>query len=121
MRRESFPRGSRLTRRRDYLRVQQGGERVYLPRFLVMIERQAAPSAVAHVRLGVTVTRKVGSAVMRNRIKRLVREVFRRRRGELRGVADMVWVAKRSASSTSFHEVWRGFDRVARRLSGQER
>jgi ribonuclease P protein component len=45
-------------------------------------------------RLGITVTRKVGNAVRRNRIKRLVREWFRARRDEL-GPCDLVVVAKR--------------------------
>lgn len=48
-------------------------------------------------RLGVTVTRKVGKAVKRNRIKRLVREAYRRERASLPVGIDMVWVAKRDA------------------------
>jgi ribonuclease P protein component len=45
-------------------------------------------------RLGITVTRKVGKAVRRNRIKRLVREWFRTYSGTL-GARDVVVVAKR--------------------------
>jgi ribonuclease P protein component len=46
------------------------------------------------VRLGITVTRKVGNAVRRNRIKRLVREWFRCRQQEL-SPCDLVVIAKR--------------------------
>ncbi len=46
------------------------------------------------VRLGITVTRKVGNAVQRNRIKRLVREWFRGRQQEL-SPCDLVVIAKR--------------------------
>jgi len=45
-------------------------------------------------RLGITVTRKVGGAVRRNRIKRLVREWFRGRREELKS-CDLVVIARR--------------------------
>ena len=45
-------------------------------------------------RLGITVTRKVGSAVRRNRIKRLAREWFRSRSREF-GSCDLVLIAKR--------------------------
>ena len=45
-------------------------------------------------RLGITVTRKVGGAVRRNRIKRLVREWFRGRQEELKS-CDLVVIARR--------------------------
>lgn len=45
-------------------------------------------------RLGITVTRRVGNAVRRNRIKRLVREWFRQR-GDGLGACDLVVIAKR--------------------------
>ncbi len=48
-------------------------------------------------RLGVTVTRKVGNAVVRNRIKRQTREFFRRRRADL-GCWDINVIAKRQAA-----------------------
>lgn len=50
------------------------------------------------IRLGITVTRKVGNAVRRNRIKRLVREWFRQRRESVKGL-DLVIIAKRDFPS----------------------
>jgi ribonuclease P protein component len=61
------------------------------PLFLVFILARSDGEAA---RLGITVTRKVGNAVRRNRIKRLVREWFRQRRAELDSW-DVVVVAKR--------------------------
>jgi ribonuclease P protein component len=66
-------------------------------------------------RLGITVTRKVGNAVARNRIKRLVREVFRQHRARLPPGLDIVWVAKQQAAGASFAEVLDDFEALLRR------
>lgn len=125
MKPEGFPRFCRIRRRRDYLRVQGRGQKVHVRHFLVFASRQRPQSregGVAHARelaptrIGVTVTRKIGNAVCRNRIKRLVREAFRRRRGEFVPGWDMVWIAKRGANKVAFAEVLSGMKVVSRQL-----
>ncbi|MEM1413333.1 MAG: ribonuclease P protein component [Myxococcota bacterium] len=82
----------RVRARASYRRVQRQGVKVHTRSFIIMVHVSEAPTGSA--RLGVTVTRKVGNAVRRNRIKRVVREVFRRNRA-LFPPADIVFVAKR--------------------------
>ncbi len=67
------------------------------------------------VRLGITVTRKVGGATVRNRIKRYVREAFRRKRGSFTPGYDMVWVAKQSAATVGYAEVVAAMDALGKR------
>ena len=69
-------------------------------------------------RLGVTVTRKVGKAVHRNRIKRLVREAFRRERRRFAPGLDLVWIAKRDATAATFERTQRDMRRLAEHLKG---
>ena len=64
----------RLPNRRDFLRV-QAGRRVAMPGFVLQIA--PAPPAIPAVRVGFTVSRKVGNAVVRNRVRRRLREVVR--------------------------------------------
>ena len=82
-------------RRSDFLRATRDGRRVTATHFLVFVyDRRDGRTA----RLGITVTRKVGNAVFRNRIKRLVREWFRPRRTQL-GSRDLVVIANRGIPS----------------------
>ena len=59
-------------------------------------------------RLGVTVTTKIDKrAVVRNRIKRRLREIFRLNRGRLKEPLDLVIVARRGAAACGFAEMER--------------
>lgn len=67
-------------------------------------------------RVGITVSRKVGKAVVRNRVKRLVREVWRRRRGLLPQGMAVVFVAKKTAIQMSYASLLMQFEHLAHRL-----
>ena len=68
-------------------------------------------------RLGVTVTRKVGPAVQRNRIRRWVREAFRRVRTRFAAGTEMVWVAKQTAAAGCYAEVVADMNTMVERLA----
>ena len=69
----AFPPAVRLRSRREYDAVQRGGRRVSA-RFVTLLAR---PGAAPHDRLGLVASRKIGGAVIRNRAKRRLREIFR--------------------------------------------
>lgn len=84
----------RLRQRVDYVAVQSTGKKLH-GRHLLAIARAREESEPG--RLGITVTKKVGNAVVRNRIKRLLREWMRLHGWVPRGW-DLVLVAKDSAA-----------------------
>jgi ribonuclease P protein component len=86
---------SRLRRRADYLTVQEAGTKLHGRHLLAITRKRLAPDLVG--RLGITVTKKVGNAVVRNRIKRLLRE-WLRTNGWVPTGWDMVLVAKDTAA-----------------------
>jgi ribonuclease P protein component len=55
------------------------------------------PNPDGRSRLGLVVSRRVGKAVLRNRVKRILREVFRRNKGRLPAPLDVVLVPQREA------------------------
>ena len=117
MRARGFPAKLRLKQRREFLRVQRGGRKHHVRHFIVFVSRrqEGGPDQPAPTRLGITVTRKVGNAVTRNRIKRLVREVFRQHREQLPVGLDVVFVAKQQAATATFAEVLDDFQALVRR------
>ncbi len=97
---EGFPKAVRVRRRREYLAVSRAGERRQSAHFTLV----CAPTRGA-TRLGITVTRKVGGAVARNRIKRRVREAFRRDPQHLVAGHDVIVIAKHGAADVPSREV----------------
>ena len=63
-------------------------------------------------RLGVTVSRKVGNAVVRNRVKRRIREWFRRDRSAIGPGLDLVVIARPSAARMSGAQAFASLSRV---------
>lgn len=86
----AFPKQARVRKRREFLQIQNAGRRVATRHFLIVY----ACSGDGPPRLGITVTKKIGNAVVRNRIKRAVRETFRTHAASLRRGASMVVIAR---------------------------
>ncbi len=95
--RESFPKEARLTRRSEFLLLSRRGRKFYTPHFIIIRRDNDRLGK----RLGVTVSSKVGNAVARNRVKRRLREFFRRGREHFRPDQDTVIIARRGAAELS--------------------
>jgi ribonuclease P protein component len=89
--------GGRLSRSEDFARVYRAGRSV-ANKYLVLyyFERSEPPPSVAAggQRIGFSVSRRLGSAVDRNRVKRVMREALRMHAGRLCGNMDMVIIAR---------------------------
>jgi ribonuclease P protein component len=117
--RQGFGRGDRLRRRNEFLRAYRSGGRRggrYATLFVVA-------NGLGHPRLGVTASRKTGKSVVRQRLKRRVREIYRRwhRRTELPPV-DLVVNLKPTAAAAGFAELRQELERqMVSLLAGAER
>lgn len=90
-----YPKAARLRRRAEYLALQRRGRRRQTPNFL--LASAVNPHGTA-ARIGITVSAKVGNAVVRNRVKRAVREIFRAVRPSLEPTLEVVVIARPSAA-----------------------
>jgi ribonuclease P protein component len=113
----SYPASVRLKRRPDFSAAQGRGRKIHTEHFVVcLLVRKADPTSTERParlppddgpRLGITVTKKIAGAVGRNRVKRVVREVFRCNRSQFPSGTDVVVIAKDGAPSLSRAEVER--------------
>ncbi len=92
----------RLRCRREFLRVQRKGNRGVTSHFVVYA--RIVPTQ-AFSRLGLTVSRKVGNAVVRNKVKRRLREIFRRNKQHFPVGYDFVMIARPGTVELSFEEL----------------
>lgn len=111
----SFPKSARLRTRREFLQVQEaernGGQSVQVSAACLLA--LALPNGLEQVRLGLTVSSKVGNAVTRNRIRRQLREWFRTHIEALPKGHDVVIIARNSAATATREELAAAFARAA--------
>lgn len=93
--------------------MQDGGRKFHTDSFLVFVLRQ---ESAGPARVGVTASRKLGGAVQRNRVKRLVREAFRRHKLLFPSGIDVVFIAKKSAVDADYPQVVREIEKLCRRF-----
>jgi ribonuclease P protein component len=114
----AWPRTARIRKRADYLAVQSSGRKIRGRNFLVVVGEVSGQGA-ALGKTGITVSKRVGNAVTRNRIKRWVREYARQSPGRgWRGAGrDAVVIALPAAAKlTSFAQVSRELASLEGRL-----
>ncbi len=91
-------RTDRLRKSRDFQRISRQGMRMTSAHFAAIVGRHHCDDGGTDPTLGITVSRKVGAAVERNRLKRCIREWFRQHRSVLPRGAALVVIARRGAA-----------------------
>jgi ribonuclease P protein component len=110
----SFPKTRRLTRASEYERVKRDG---VMRRGKLLMLNVAPMENSGQWRVGFVTSRRVGGAVVRNRIRRRLREIVRQYQRALRGGFWMVLVARRDAANASYQQLEHEWLRLARRAS----
>jgi len=110
-----FKKADRILKRSEFVELSEIGVKVHTELFLALV----APGRTDRWRMGVTVSRRVGGAVQRNRIKRLVREYFRLHRHLLKGQFDINVIAKPAAADRTNPVVYLALQELFEKVSIQ--
>ncbi|MCU0599498.1 MAG: ribonuclease P protein component [Desulfobacterales bacterium] len=116
MKRYGFTKSDRILKHSGYSSLSQLGKTVRDQFFIIVF----ANGNNQRSRLGITVSKRVGNAVMRNRLKRVVREFFRLNRDLIKGHWDFNVIAKKDAADLTHHQAFLAlmqlFGKMARKI-----
>ena len=107
---KGFPKSVRILRSKDFRRVYEHGARYSGPYFAAFYVRR--PDSEAGPKIGFTVPRSLGGAVVRNRIKRRVREAVRLRLDQLSPQWEIVFNPRRAAKDSPLTELTREIEKL---------
>ena len=117
---ERLRKAERLLTGRDYRIARRGSQRYVTANIVVLASRGQQP----WTRIGITASRKVGPAHERNRVKRRLRDIFRRNKLRLPAGLDVVWIVRTAATSASYEALRRdaaeGTEAAARKLNRRD-
>jgi ribonuclease P protein component len=109
----SFPKTERLLKRACFTRLSSFGKKVQTRYFIALI----SPGITDKNRIGLTVSKRVGKAVERNRIKRVIREFYRSRRSTLAGPRDINIIARKQVSDLANGRIFVELDNLFKKIA----
>jgi ribonuclease P protein component len=101
MRSFSFSKTERLLNRKDFVNLNRLGKKHQTAHFMILLMQNGR----GNTRLGITVSKRTGNSVTRNRVKRLIREFFRLHRALFPKGYDIVIAAKKDAGELDFWKI----------------
>lgn len=108
-----MPKSARLLKRAQYLTLSKQGTKVHTDSFLALVQKGKAQN----IRIGITVSKKVGNAVERNRIKRIIREYFRHNKETMSEPKDINIIAKKGLTTLSNRQIIEKLDKLFAKIA----
>lgn len=116
MRKFFFKKKDKILKRREFLQLKRCGKRIQDRNFIIIY----SDGRYEKNRIGITVSKKLGNAVKRNKIKRLIRENFRMNRDKIAEFMDINVIAKKKAGEISADMVFKSLDGIFNQIPRRE-
>jgi ribonuclease P protein component len=101
----------RLRRNSDFERVRYAGQSIASPLWVLAFLR----NNLDHSRFGFVVSKRLGKAVQRNKIKRRAREAIRLRLAQIKPGFDVVFIARRFAGEAAYVDLAEGVEKLLKK------
>jgi ribonuclease P protein component len=111
-----FKKKDKILKRREFLQLKRCGKRIQDRNFIIIY----SDGRYEKSRIGITVSKKLGNAVKRNKIKRLIRENFRMNRDKIAEFMDINVIAKKKAGEISADMVFKSLDGIFNQIPRRE-
>jgi ribonuclease P protein component len=111
----TFPKARRLIRSAEFGHVRAQGNAARGN--LITLAVAPAPDSESPARIGIIASRKVGAAVIRNRARRRVRDIFRKHQSAIKNGVWLVTIVSARAARASYEQLEDDWLRLARRAS----
>jgi ribonuclease P protein component len=112
---QRLPDRERIRSRADFERIYAGREAVRNAALTICWRE----NGLGHPRLGLSVGRRLGPAVARNRIKRLIREVYRQEKDAVPGSLDLVVIPKDRRAALDLESVRSAFRHLMKKIAAR--
>jgi len=115
LKRYGFTKADKILKHSQFTTLSNSGKSVQDYFFIVVFLPGSGKS-----RLGITVSKRVGNAVLRNRLKRLIRETFRVNRNLMKGQWDLNVIAKRRAAGATYQQAFHSLKMLLSKIERYE-
>lgn len=99
----TFSWDERIHKQKEFKHILKSGRRLFNPALLIYVCSNDKPDA--KTRLGLVTSGKIGNAVKRNRIKRLLREAFRLNKHRIKPGTDVIFMPKKDSIGLDFDKI----------------
>lgn len=91
----------RLRKNMEFKRVYNGGKSYWNRNLILYVKKNGLENS----RIGITITKKIGDAVVRNRIRRRMKEIYRLKLGNIKVGYDLIFIPKKNVVGLSYKDL----------------
>lgn len=104
---------NRLKKRKEYKYIFRKGKKLFSESFIMVY----VPTKLENYKIGVSISKKVGNAVERNRISRRLKNALRKQNININPKYNYIFVARKNATTKNYKQIYLEIENLLKRLN----